>query len=185
VARHPGSHRLQAVPALAGERSPDWPAAASGVLAGLHPDTTAVDIAQALLEAAVIGLADAVDSLERALVSDAGPAGLVLVGSGRALAGSAAWRHLVADATGRPLVPSRVEEASARGAALVALEGLGWLEPAPDSPALDGGPVLPDPVRSAAFALLRAGSSSTGTRPAPAGEPVATRWPDTGGPGTG
>jgi gluconokinase len=157
VTRRPGSHGLEAVPALAGERSPDWPAAASGSLSGLRPDTTAVDAAQALLEAAAAGLADSVDSLEHALASPGGgqQAGLVLVGSGRALAESAAWRQLVADATGRPLIRSRVEEASARGAALVALEGLGWLDGDLGDPALDGDPVLPDPARSAAFAALR------------------------------
>jgi sugar (pentulose or hexulose) kinase len=154
AARPPGAHGLVAVPSLAGERSPDWPPAATGSVSGLHPGTTGLDIAQAFLEAAVCGLADAVDSLEHAVASP-----LVLVGSGRALTSSAAWRQLVADATGRPVVPSRVEEASARGAAVAALTGLGWLDPArgDDTPAgdLDGEPVLPDPGRAEAFARLR------------------------------
>jgi gluconokinase len=175
VARPPGSHGLQAVPALAGERSPDWPAVASGSLAGLHPDTTALDIAQALLEAAVCGVADAVDSLGSALscpapsagsAPPAGPTGLVLVGSGRALVESAAWRQLVADATGRPLVPSRVEEGSARGAALATLEGLGWLDADTADPSvLDGDPILPDPTRAAAFAALRDRRAAPATGP--------------------
>jgi gluconokinase len=157
--RPPGGHRLRAVAALAGERSPDWPLTASGSLRGLRPDTTALDMAQAFLESAVCGLADAVDLLESAVLQGAGPApaagGLRLVGSGRALASSPAWRQLVADATGRPLIPSLVEEASARGAALVALEGLGWLDARPEQD-FDGPPVLPDPRRAAAFARLRA-----------------------------
>jgi gluconokinase len=157
--RPPGGHRLRAVAALAGERSPDWPLTASGSLRGLRPDTTALDMAQAFLESAVCGLADAVDLLESAVLPGAGPApaagGLRLVGSGRALASSPAWRQLVADATGRPLIPSLVEEASARGAALVALEGLGWLDARPEQD-FDGPPVLPDPRRAAAFARLRA-----------------------------
>jgi sugar (pentulose or hexulose) kinase len=78
----------------------------------------------------------------------------VLVGSGRALASSAAWRRLVADCTGRTVVPSVVEEASARGAAVAALAGFGWFRPDPDLE-LDGEPVLPDPDRAAAFARLR------------------------------
>jgi sugar (pentulose or hexulose) kinase len=120
---------------------------------GLTPATTAVDVAQAFLEAAACGLSDAVDTLEEAVTQP-----LVLVGSGRALASSVAWRQLVADVTGRPLIPSRVEEASARGAAVAALEGLGWLDPVPEEfEALDGDPVLPDPARSAAFARLRGG----------------------------
>jgi gluconokinase len=162
AARPPGCHGLRAVPDLAGERSPDWPLAASGSLTGLRPGTTALDIAQAFLEAAVCGLATAVDTLEAAVLAagdrppgDVSAGRLALVGSGRALASSAAWRQLVADATGRPLVPSRVEEASARGAAVVALEGLGWLDAHPDDD-LDGEPVRPDPGRAEAFARLRA-----------------------------
>jgi gluconokinase len=150
VARPPGRHGLRADPALAGERSPDWPLVASGAVIGLTPATTALDVAQAFLEAAVCGLADAVDTVEESV---GGP--LALVGSGRALTSSAAWRQLVADATGRPLIPSRVEEASARGAALAALEGLGWHCPGPNDDLLDGEPVLPDPARAAAFARLR------------------------------
>lgn len=149
--RVPGRHGLRAVPDLAGERSPDWPLAATGSVAGLRPDTSALDIAQALLEAAVCGLADAIDSLEEAVP---GFRPLHLVGSGRALASSSAWRRLVADATGRPLIPSRVEEASARGAAVTALAGLGLLEVDPGLD-LDGEPVVPDPDRAAAFARLR------------------------------
>ena len=177
AARPPGRHGLRAVSALAGERSPDWPLAASGSVAGLRPDTTALDVAQALLEAALCGLADAVDTLEQAIpVAGAAPpepgspgglagpppapTGLTLVGSGRALASSAAWRQLVADATGRPLIPSRVEEASARGAAVVALDGLGRLDPASRDD-LDGGPVRPDPARAEAFARLRSAARPT------------------------
>jgi gluconokinase len=152
AARPPGAHGLVAVAALAGERSPDWPPSAAGSVCGLHSGTTAVDIAQALLEAAVCGLAEGVDSLEEAV-----GAPLVLVGSGRALASSAAWRRLVADATGRSLIPSRIEEASARGAAVAALDGLGWIDRgADDIPGeLDGEPVVPDPARAEAFARLR------------------------------
>lgn len=152
VARPPGGHGLEAVPSLAGERSPDWPLIAAGSLSGLHLDTTPLDIAQALLEAAACGLADAVDSLEAAV--EAGRRPLDLVASGRALVSSPAWRQLIADVTGRPLIPSRVEEASARGAALVALEGLGWSDiSAVDD--LDGEPVMPGPERAAVFGRLR------------------------------
>lgn len=148
TARPPGSHGLVAVPSLAGERSPEWPLDASGSLAGLCHSTTALDVAAALLEAAALGVAAATD----VLAAYAGP--LTLVGSGRAVASTPAWRRLLADAVGRPLVVSAVEEASARGAALVALERLGWLDPSSER-ALDGDVVLPDPARAEAFAHLR------------------------------
>jgi gluconokinase len=146
--RPPGCGGVIADAALAGERSPDWPVDASGSFARLRHSTTALDLAQALLEAAVLGLADAVDALE----GHVGPR--TLIASGRAVASSLGWRRLLADGLGRPIIPSRVEEATARGAALVALQRLGWLEPGPDD-AEDGEPVLPDPARVRAFARLR------------------------------
>jgi sugar (pentulose or hexulose) kinase len=135
-------------PALAGERSPLWPLDASGSFTGLRHSTTALDLAQSLIEAAVLGLADAVDALE----GHVGPC--MLIASGRAVASSAGWRRLLADGLGRPIVPSRVEEATARGAALAALERLGWLEPAAVE-AEDGEALPPDPDRARAFAGLR------------------------------
>lgn len=154
VGRPPGGQGLRAVPSLAGERSPDWPLVTAGSLTGLRLDTTALDIAQAFLEAAACGVADALDTVEVAVAADR--ASLRLVGSGRAVVSSPAWRQLIADATGRPLIPSRVEEASARGAALVALDGLGWRDAASEED-LDGEAVTPDPGRAAAFARLRSG----------------------------
>jgi gluconokinase len=148
AARPPGSGGVVAEPSLAGERSPHWPLDASGSWAGVRHSTTALDLAQSLIEAAVLGLADAVETLE----SHVGPC--TLIASGRAVASSFGWRRLLADGLGRPIIPSRVEEATARGAALVALERLGWLESSPLE-AQDGDPVEPDAVRAQAFARLR------------------------------
>lgn len=147
TARPPGQHGLMADPALAGERSPHWPLAASGSLSGLRHHTTALDVLQALLEAAVLGLTEGLRALE------AHVGRVTLVASGGAVAASAGWRHLVADATGRPVVMSRVAEASARGAALVALEQLGG--PLGAAAAADDGETIePDPHRAALFAEL-------------------------------
>jgi gluconokinase len=57
-----------------------------------------------------------------------------IVASGGALLGSPAWLQVVADAIGRPVSASDVPEASARGAALLALEALevSSIEAAPD-----------------------------------------------------
>jgi gluconokinase len=145
-ARPPGGHGLVADPALAGERSPFWPLSASGSVTGVRPHTSALDVLHALLEQAVLGLADGL----RALEAQVGP--VTLVASGGALA-SAGWRHLLADATGHRVIVSRVEEASARGAALVALERLGT--PVPAASAADDGEIVePDPERAALFAQM-------------------------------
>ncbi len=154
TARPPGSHGLMADPALVGERSPHWPLAASGSVLGLRPWSTARDVLQALLESAVLGLAGGLEALEAYV----GP--LTLVASGGAMA-SPGWRHLLADVTGHPVVVSRVEEASARGAALLALERLG-LPLAADSAAQDGETVEPDPERALRFARMPRTARSSG-----------------------
>ena len=50
-----------------------------------------------------------------------------IVASGGALLQSAAWLQIMADVLGQPVVASAVKEASSRGAALLALEALGYL----------------------------------------------------------
>ncbi|MDQ3944766.1 MAG: FGGY-family carbohydrate kinase [Actinomycetota bacterium] len=147
TARPPGSHGLVADPALAGERSPHWPLVATGSVSGLRHRSTALDLVQAFLESAVLGLADGL----RALEAYVGP--VTLVASGGAVSASAGWPHLLADATGHPVVLSRVAEASARGAALLALERLGGPAVAA-STADDGEIVEPDTERAVLFSRM-------------------------------
>ena len=64
------------------------------------------------------------------------------------------WVAAKAAVAGLPVLRSTAPEATARGAALVALERLGWLEPSPPE-AEDGELVEPDPARAQAFARLR------------------------------
>jgi gluconokinase len=143
--RPPGGSGLVADPALAGERSPHWPVVAFGSVSGLRPTTTALDVLQALLEAAAVGLGEGL----RVLEAHVGP--VTVVASGGAVTGSAGWPRLLADALGRPLVLSTVAEPSARGAALLALERLQGALPDPDPAALDGPTVAPDAERAARF----------------------------------
>jgi sugar (pentulose or hexulose) kinase len=112
----------------------------------LRRTTTPLDVVQAFVEAVAVGVADAVDALEQW----AGPQTLVLGGGASESAG---WRHLLADALGRPITCSRVAEESARGAAMAAFERMGVAPPS-----VPAGEVVvePDPARAQAFARLRA-----------------------------
>jgi gluconokinase len=63
------------------------------------------------------------------------PAEPRIVASGGALLSSPTWLHIMTDVFNRPVAVSEVQEASGRGAALLALEALGVipdLEKAPD-----------------------------------------------------
>jgi len=51
-----------------------------------------------------------------------------VIGTGGGLVASPAWTQIIADALGHPVTASAVEEASSRGAALLALEASGQIE---------------------------------------------------------
>lgn len=130
----PDGHGLTFLPLLGGERSPGWNGRARGAIAGLSFDTTAEELLQAALEGVALRFAEVAELV--------GPVDEV-VATGSALLRNPAWTQIVADALGRPLTVSPVEEASARGAAVVALERLGTtpsdpppgdvVEPRPDA----------------------------------------------------
>jgi len=119
-AREPAAHGLVFLPFLGGERSLGWDPDRRGVLRGLSFETTPLDIAQAALEGVCYRLAAVLEAL----------GGIEsVVATGGALLASPDWVQLLADVLGRPVEVSGVAEASARGAALAALQRLG--APAP------------------------------------------------------
>ena len=133
----PGALGLTALPFLAGERSLGWRGDARGAVEGISLSTSAAGIARALMEAVACRLA-----LVYSRLAPLAAAGHAVVASGGALARSHVWAGIVADALGVPLTMSSVNEASARGAALLALASEG----APDPPPLPRGRTIePDP----------------------------------------
>jgi gluconokinase len=147
----PDGHGLTALPFLAGERSPGWRADARAAVAGLSLDTGAVEVARALLEAVAFRLAEIYDRLRPLAGADH-----VVVGSGGALGHSAAWAQIITDALGVPIALGTDAEASARGAALLALEALG--QPAPAAP-VPARMLRPDPARHARYRTARSRQS--------------------------
>jgi gluconokinase len=119
--REPGDHGLVVLPLLSGERSPGWNSDARGAIAGLSYRTTPTDLFHATLEGIALRFAEIADHL---------PEVREVVVAGGSMAHARAWLQALADALGLPVVRSGVAEASARGAAVVALERLGH-RPAP------------------------------------------------------
>jgi gluconokinase len=122
VARRPGSHGLSVLPFLAGERSPGWQAQAQASIHGLSAATTQVDILHAFLEAIALRIGLVFEPLKKWLADKP-----KIVASGGALLNSAAWMQILADVLGHSLYPSKAIQASARGAALLALQSLGHI----------------------------------------------------------
>ncbi|GMA15156.1 gluconate kinase [Deinococcus metallilatus] len=122
----PDSHGLTFIPSLGGTRSPDYDPHARGTVHGLSYATTPAQIARAGMEGVACRLADLAWRLP--LPEDA-----VFIASGKALLASRPWQQMLADALGRPLLlEDRPTGASARGAALLALEAQG--HPLPTEP---------------------------------------------------
>ena len=138
----PDGHGLTVLPFLAGERAPGWAGHARATIHGISLATRPEDILRASLEAVAYRIALVYDDLRSLL-----PGEPQIVVSGGALASSPAWLQIVADALGRPLTHSAVPEASARGAALLALEALGALPDIADAPDFLGDTVQPDATR--------------------------------------
>jgi gluconokinase len=139
-------HGLTVLPFLAGERAPGWRGERRAVLAGLALDATALSILRAMLEAVALRLVRVYDLLRPHAAPEH-----VVVGSGGALATSAAWAQIIADALGHPLIVSREEEATSRGAALLALDALGLRPLTTPAPAPSGQTFVPDPARHARY----------------------------------
>jgi len=110
-------HGLTFVPFLGGERSTGWDATATGTIAGLTFATTPADLRQAALEGVafrIAAIAERMPGLEE------------VVATGSGLLRDPVWIQVMADALARPVTASGVEEASLRGAAVAALQRLGY-----------------------------------------------------------
>ena len=86
-------------------------------MTGLTFATTALDLRQAALEGVAFRIAAIADRL---------PEIDEIVATGGGLLNDPDWIQIMADALGRPVVASGVEEASLRGAAVTTLERLGY-----------------------------------------------------------
>ena len=147
AAMEPDSHRLTFRPLLAGERGPGWADEANGTIAGLSMSTKPVEILRAAMEAVALRFA-----LIAEMIEVASPGEKRVVASGGGLLNSPTWTQIMADALGRPITTSGVQEASSRGAALLALERLGELE-IEGAEAPLGDTFEPDPERHEVYSV--------------------------------
>jgi len=114
-----GAHGLAVLPFLAGERAPIWNPNVHFALAGATLHTSPVGMMRAIMEGAVLRYRVVFDLL-RPLAPDA-----QIIFSGGALEHVPVWQTMLCDALGQKLCASKESEASARGAALFAIEAMG------------------------------------------------------------
>lgn len=114
----PGAEGLVFLPYLTGERSPHNDPRARGCWLGLSRRHERRHLARAVVEGVCFALRDLVD-----VAVDVGCAtGEIRVAGGGAR--SALWLHVLADVLGRPVRPVTRSDASARGAAALAMQAL-------------------------------------------------------------
>ncbi len=145
AAMEPDAHGLTILPFISGERSLGWHGEAHMTIAGIGRHTSPAELLRAGMEALAYQLTMVYGQICSALqVAHGEPQ---VIGSGGALLGSSLLKSILADTLGTAIYPSRDHEASARGAALLALEAIGVI---PDiahiSPNLDE-PAQPDNER--------------------------------------
>ncbi|QZY52952.1 xylulokinase [Leucobacter tenebrionis] len=99
---------------LDGERTPNRPLA-TGTIAGLTTATSREEIARAAFEGVLFGMLNAHEHLQT-VGADADGEVMVMGGGARGIA----YRQILADLLGRPVVVRDVEESTARGAAIQA-----------------------------------------------------------------
>ena len=115
----PDGHGLTVLPFIAGERSPGWRGHARAAIDGISLATTPLELLRAGMEAVAYRIAIVFDKLSELLPKD-----LRVVAGGGALRSSPGWLQIITDVLGRTVAVTAIEEASARGAALLAFEAL-------------------------------------------------------------
>lgn len=151
VAGGPGTRGLTVLPYFAGERTPEWNPFARGAIAGIGLHTSATDI----LIAAMEGIACRFALVHDLLRLFAAP-NYAIVGSGGGLEHWPAWPQIIADALAHDVSIALETEASARGAALLALDALRLIPDLDGVGASTGAVYRPDPHATDAYRELRA-----------------------------
>ena len=140
----PGAHGLTILPFLRGERAPGWATEAALTISGISPATTAAHIFRAAFEAVALRFRLIYDRLRPLL-----PSGTEIVASGGALQENGLWRQILADTLQIPVHLVNVDEATSRGAAVLAMQALGLPHP-PDPPTVHT--AMPDKKAGAVYA---------------------------------
>lgn len=135
----PDGHGLTVLPFLVGERSTGWNPHARAAIVGINLNTSAIEIVQAGMECVAYRFALIYDLLCPKL-----PREHTIIASGGALLGSHIWSQMLADVLGKEIILSRENEATSRGAALLALQSLGALKKLSDAPAETGKIFVPN-----------------------------------------
>jgi len=115
----PGSEGLLFLPYLSGERAPIWDASSCGTFFGLRLHHGQSHLARAVLEGVCYALKDVLDAVSEHTTT----INQIHVSGG--FVHSRVWMQVLSDITGKELVLLQTEDASAMGAAYLAMKAIG------------------------------------------------------------
>ncbi|WP_411273754.1 gluconokinase [Daejeonella sp.] len=115
----PGSEGLLFLPYLHGERAPIWDSQSSGAFVGIRSQHSQAHFCRAVMEGICFALYDVLIAVEN------GSESINQINVSGGFVNSQTWMQLLADVTGRRLALIHTEDASAVGAAFMALKTLG------------------------------------------------------------
>lgn len=120
-----GSNGLLFLPYLTGERAPIWDSESCGIFFGVTLQHSRPHFSRAVLEGICFALKDVLDAVEQ----NAEPVKQINISGG--FAKSEIWVQTLADITRKPLVIVQSEDASAVGAAFMAMKAAGLVNEYP------------------------------------------------------
>ncbi len=123
----PASKGLIFLPYLTGERAPIWDSESCGTFFGVNLQHTQADFSRAVLEGICYALKDVLQAVEQ----NAEPISQINVSGG--FTKSEIWVQTLADITGKNLAILQTEDASAVGAAFMALKNIGAMDEYPSA----------------------------------------------------
>lgn len=126
-----GSEGLLFLPYLTGDRAPIWDSESCGVFFGAKLTHSKVHFSRAVLEGICYSMYDVLEAIEK----NSEPVKQINISGG--IVKSEIWMQIMADITGKDVVITQTEDASAVGAALLAMKTLGFINDYPNLLAAD------------------------------------------------
>jgi gluconokinase len=142
----PAGHGLTVLPFVEGERSPGWSSQARAAITGISGSTSGLQLVQAALEAVSYRF-----GLVARMIAPHLAKAYEVVASGGAMSRSPFWVQLMADVLQQPVLLSHEAELTSRGAAILALRGLGRWSTLEDVPLDHVERFEPDPARGPVY----------------------------------
>ena len=142
----PGSEGLLFLPYLTGERAPVWDSECCGVFFGVKLSHTQAHFSRAVLEGICYALSDVLDAVQE----NTEPVNQVNISGG--FVKSDLWVQTLADITRKKLLVGQSDDASAIGAAFMALKRIGAIDEYPASDPAGCKTFMPNPANAAVHA---------------------------------